>query len=286
MPTDPGVLARIGNIYLKEEDEAHAFHYHQEAYRYFPVNMNVISWLGAYFVKNEMYEKAVAYFERAAQASSRRRHHRRRTTAAAATTAHLPPPPSSRRADPAARGQVEADGGVVPPPLRRLRARLRHLPDDPAEFPDNVERLRYLVHICDDLGKKDQVHEYAVKLRKAERALDAMGGGADTRRRADAAAAGRPAAARLRPRLPQRECRHNTPPPEKPYVPGDSEYENHQVARAGESRTPQATKKVTAANADDDHFADVAIDDELLPRLGRAAAGWVGGARCVRKILR
>ena len=38
-----------------------------------------------------------------------------------------------------------------------------------------------------------------------------------------------------------------------------------QVARAGESRTPQATKKVTAANADDDHFADVAIDDELLP---------------------
>ena len=29
--------------------------------------MNVISWLGAYFVKNEMYEKAVAYFERAAQ---------------------------------------------------------------------------------------------------------------------------------------------------------------------------------------------------------------------------
>ena len=78
VPTDPGVLARIGNIYLKEEDEAHAFHYHQEAYRYFPVNMNVISWLGAYFVKNEMYEKAVAYFERAAQASSRRRHHRRR----------------------------------------------------------------------------------------------------------------------------------------------------------------------------------------------------------------
>ena len=48
VPTDPGVLARIGNIYLKEEDEAQAFHYHQESYRYFPVNMNVISWLGAY----------------------------------------------------------------------------------------------------------------------------------------------------------------------------------------------------------------------------------------------
>ena len=103
VPTDPSVLARIGNIYLKEDDEAQAFHYHQESYRYFPVNMNVISWLGeyqsnthskqakqskthshhplpsllsccapgAYFVKNEMYEKAVAYFERAAQVTSR-----------------------------------------------------------------------------------------------------------------------------------------------------------------------------------------------------------------------
>jgi len=30
------VLARIGNIYLKEEDEAQAFHYHQESYRYYP----------------------------------------------------------------------------------------------------------------------------------------------------------------------------------------------------------------------------------------------------------
>lgn len=29
VPTDPTVLARIGNIYLKEEDEAQAFHYHQ-----------------------------------------------------------------------------------------------------------------------------------------------------------------------------------------------------------------------------------------------------------------
>ena len=75
VPTDPGVLARIGNIYLKEEDEAQAFHYHQESYRYFPVNMNVISWLGAYFVKNEMYEKAVAYFERAAQIQPQARRH-------------------------------------------------------------------------------------------------------------------------------------------------------------------------------------------------------------------
>ena len=45
-----------------------------------------------------------------------------------------------------------------------------------ADFPDNVECLRYLVHICDDLGKKDQVHEYVVKLRKAERAQEPQHG--------------------------------------------------------------------------------------------------------------
>ena len=42
VPTDPSVLARIGNIYLKDDDEAQAFHYHQESYRYYPVNMNEI----------------------------------------------------------------------------------------------------------------------------------------------------------------------------------------------------------------------------------------------------
>jgi uncharacterized membrane protein YgcG len=35
--------------------------------------------------------------------------------------------------------------------------------------PENVECLRYLVHIYTDLGRKDEVHDYVVKLRKAER---------------------------------------------------------------------------------------------------------------------
>jgi hypothetical protein len=38
-----------------------------ETYNIPQVNMEVISWLGAYFVKNELYEKAMAFFERAAQ---------------------------------------------------------------------------------------------------------------------------------------------------------------------------------------------------------------------------
>ena len=37
-----------------------------EAHRHYPVNLNVISWLGVWYVKREMYEQAIEYFERAA----------------------------------------------------------------------------------------------------------------------------------------------------------------------------------------------------------------------------
>merc|ERR1719313_1716054 len=133
--------ARIGNIYLKEDDEAQAFHYHQESYRYFPVNMNVISWLGAYFVKNEMYEKAVAYFERAAQ---------------------IQPQEVKWKLMVASCHRRSGDYALAFEIYRAIHA----------DFPDNIECLRYLVHICDDLGKKDQSHDYVVKLRAVERAME------------------------------------------------------------------------------------------------------------------
>ena len=39
----------------------------------------------------------------------------------------------------------------------------------PNLHPLNVECLRYLVHICTDMGLKDEVQTYADRLRKAER---------------------------------------------------------------------------------------------------------------------
>jgi intraflagellar transport protein 88 len=56
-----------GLLNAKEGDESQAFHYYLEAYRYNQGNMDVISWLGAYFVKNEVYDKATQFFERASQ---------------------------------------------------------------------------------------------------------------------------------------------------------------------------------------------------------------------------
>ena len=41
----------------RNEDETQAFHYHLESYRYCPTDMNVITWLGIYYVKQEMYEQ-------------------------------------------------------------------------------------------------------------------------------------------------------------------------------------------------------------------------------------
>ena len=105
VPTDPGILARLGAIYDKQDDRSQvrfiylfinkccvallvpyvrhclpilillhfdillyqAFHYHNESYRHYPANINVISWLGVWHVKEDRYEKAVEFFKRAAQ---------------------------------------------------------------------------------------------------------------------------------------------------------------------------------------------------------------------------
>ena len=49
------------------QEESQGFHYQLESYRHYPVNLDVISWLGVWFVKHEMYEKSIHYFERASQ---------------------------------------------------------------------------------------------------------------------------------------------------------------------------------------------------------------------------
>ena len=48
--------------------------------------------------------------------------------------------------------------------------------------------------------------------------------------------------------------------------PSESEYEQSQVLAAGADRkSGMPQKKVAAGNVDDDHFADVDLDDNLLP---------------------
>lgn len=67
VPGDPNVCVRLGQVYEKLEDETTSCHWYTEAHRHYPVNLNVISWLGVWYVKREMYEQAIDYFSRAAQ---------------------------------------------------------------------------------------------------------------------------------------------------------------------------------------------------------------------------
>jgi len=66
VPSDSDILAKMGFLYQSEEDELQALHFYQESYWFNPSKIDVISWLGIHNVKNEAYEKAVEFFERAA----------------------------------------------------------------------------------------------------------------------------------------------------------------------------------------------------------------------------
>ena len=66
VPTDPTVLQRVGEMYDSDNDRSQAFQYHYESFRYSPTNIDVISWLGAYYMESHFADKATYYFERAA----------------------------------------------------------------------------------------------------------------------------------------------------------------------------------------------------------------------------
>uniref|UniRef100_A0A915HFK5 Tetratricopeptide repeat protein n=1 Tax=Romanomermis culicivorax TaxID=13658 RepID=A0A915HFK5_ROMCU len=64
--SDPSILAKLGEIYDKEGDKSQAFQCYYDSYRLYPSNIDVIEWLGAYYIDAQFSEKAVNYFEKAA----------------------------------------------------------------------------------------------------------------------------------------------------------------------------------------------------------------------------
>ena len=65
IPTDPVILQKMGTLFDNEGDKQQAYQYHFDSYRYFPSNLEVIDWLGSYFIEMQVSEKAIGYFERA-----------------------------------------------------------------------------------------------------------------------------------------------------------------------------------------------------------------------------
>eukprot|EP00879_Flechtneria_rotunda_P032495 GHRR01035711.1.p1 GENE.GHRR01035711.1~~GHRR01035711.1.p1 ORF type:complete len:475 (+),score=194.93 GHRR01035711.1:1885-3309(+) len=139
VPHDPGVLCKLGAIYHRLEEEAKSLGYYQDAHRVWPVNLDVISWLGAYHVRSEVYERAIPYFELAA----------------------------------AIQPQEVKWALMTASCYRRIGAfgqALRKYQSIVSNHPGNVEALRYLVALCQELGRPREVEKYSDLLRRAERA--------------------------------------------------------------------------------------------------------------------
>lgn len=142
--SDPAVLARLGHLFSAGDDETEAFRYHSDSFGYYPVNLDVISFLGIWFVKAELYEKAIVYFERAAEVEPKE-----------------------------AKWRL-----MVASCYRRMREYERALElykTIHEEFPDNMECLSYIVAICRDVGRPFQ--EYEDRLVRLEREQAVVGGG-------------------------------------------------------------------------------------------------------------
>merc|ERR1719161_2174207 len=142
--TDPGVLARLANLFNKAGDESQAFHYHYESYRCWPVDMNVVTWLGIYYVKQEMYEAAIPFFSRASQIEPNEVKWRLMVASC------------YRRM------------GAYPQALK-LYEEIHH------SHPNDIECVRYLITICKEM--KQKYDHYALHLRKLERMQEAANGG-------------------------------------------------------------------------------------------------------------
>lgn len=137
VPTDPNVLGRLGQLHVKDGDESQAYLYYLDAYRYYQVNIDVITWLGAYFVKNEAYDKALQFFQRASEIETREVKWQLMVGSC-----------HRRRGDSASAKEVYESIHT--------------------KYPDNAEAVKHLVHICRDLELIDESNEYMKKLRRLE----------------------------------------------------------------------------------------------------------------------
>ena len=62
---DPEVLTRLGQLHTEANDESQALHYQLESFRHYPIDLDVISSIGTFFVKQEMYERSLYFFQQA-----------------------------------------------------------------------------------------------------------------------------------------------------------------------------------------------------------------------------
>ncbi|XP_077473984.1 intraflagellar transport protein 88 homolog isoform X1 [Stigmatopora argus] len=137
VPNDPKALAKLGDLHDLEGDKSQALHYYCESFRLFPCNMEVIEWLAAYYVQTQLYEKAIHYFDRAILVQ-----------------------PSEVRWQLMVASCYRRSGNY--------QKALDTYKEIHRKFPENVECLRFLVRLSQDMDLQD-VNDYAEKLKKVEK---------------------------------------------------------------------------------------------------------------------
>ena len=161
----------MGQLFVRDNDENQALHFHQESYRCFPVDLEVISYLGVFHVSRNIYERAIQFFERAAEikptevkwrlmvASCYRRMNSFKKAYELYKKIHDEVRPYSPEV-------LRLPGPCF---LRRaavLQSLIEQLPS--LQFPDNIESLRYLAMIGENLQIGDY-QKYEELLEKAKR---------------------------------------------------------------------------------------------------------------------
>ncbi|WKX92854.1 hypothetical protein Q1695_010691 [Nippostrongylus brasiliensis] len=137
VPSDPAILARLASIYDAEGDKTQAFQCNYDSYRYYPSNLKLIEWMGAYYIDAQFSEKAVNYFEKASIMQPNE------------IKWQLMMASSHRRAG-------------------NYQKALQLYKNIDKRSPGNIECLKFLVRITTDLGLPE-AKEYVDKLAKAER---------------------------------------------------------------------------------------------------------------------
>ena len=141
LPNDPSIYVLLGALFEKDGDKSLAFQNYSEAYRLNPSDINVITWMGAYYIESQFCEKAIEYFLRAAIVQP-----------------------------------VEVKWRLMVASCYRRIGNYQQAMDAykaiHADFPENVECLRFLVRLCTDMGLSD-VQDFATRLKRVEKSKEA-----------------------------------------------------------------------------------------------------------------
>ncbi|XP_068507637.1 intraflagellar transport protein 88 homolog [Syngnathus scovelli] len=234
VPNDPKALAKLGDLHDLEGDKSQALHYYCESFRLFPCNMEVIEWLAAYYVQTQLYEKAIHYFERAILMQ-----------------------PSEVRWQLMVASCQRRSGNS--------QKALETCKEIHRKFPEDLQCLRFLVRLCQDMGFKE-VHDYTSKLKKVEKMKElreqrakADREGSTRNRRTDSTDATTTGERGVAPVM-------SLPASGEPFETSgspkelDASYADPLGPLANQPRTGGVKKRV-----EDDVFAGEDVGDELLP---------------------